>query len=54
MEVNVQTVHANDREQFPGLDLYPDIVRGSAVIAVAHNARYTRQIVHFPRKDSQS
>ncbi len=48
MEINVKTVHGYDREQFSGLNLYSDIVRGSAIIAVAHDAWYSRQVVNIP------
>jgi hypothetical protein len=49
MKINVQTIHTDDCEQFSGLNLYPSVVRGSGVIAVAHDARYSREVVNLPR-----
>jgi hypothetical protein len=45
MKINVQTIHGDDREQFSGLNQYPDIVRGSVVIAVAHDAWDSSEVV---------
>jgi len=49
MKINVQAVHADNREQVSGPNLYFGIVRGSGVIAVAHDAWYSREVVKLPR-----
>ena len=52
VEEYLQAIDRHNCEQLSGPNLYLDIVRGSGVIAVAHDAWYSREVVKFPREDS--